>query len=160
MRQVNLVGGEPMLIRQCMDINPTPCPNSVARNIVLSITTNGMVLPEGWLELAAQFRQVTMTFSLDGYGPISEYIRYPSNWSEILENINKFKTLPNAYFCEHDCASLQHASYRRHDPVCDEMKLEFRTISFRGRHTVAHTSCPPAFGKRQPLGFAALCHAQ
>jgi MoaA/NifB/PqqE/SkfB family radical SAM enzyme len=132
-RQVNLVGGEPMLIRQCMDVIRHLVDSGVAKNIVLQVTTNGMVLPDGWLELAAQFRQVTLTFSLDGYGPISEYIRFPSVWTEIQANIDKFMTLKNAYFLVNTTVQVYNMLHVV-DMIrfCDERKIEFRYHFLQG----------------------------
>jgi MoaA/NifB/PqqE/SkfB family radical SAM enzyme len=132
-RQVNLVGGEPMLIAQCMTIIKHLVETGVSKNIVLSVTTNGMVLPDGWLELAASFRNVTLTFSLDGFGPISEYIRYPSVWLDILQNINKIKTLKNAYLLVNTTVQVYNMLHLV-DMIkfCDEMKLEFRYHFLQG----------------------------
>lgn len=126
-RQVNLIGGEPMLIEQCTDVIRHLVDSGHAPQMVLSVTTNGMVIPDGWLELASQFRQVTLTISLDGFGAVSEYIRYPSKWDQIYANILRYKSLPNVYMLVN--ATVQ--TYNMLHVVdlirfCDEIGVEFR----------------------------------
>jgi len=126
-RQVNLIGGEPMLIDQCFEVVRHLVEHDVAKDMVLSVTTNGMVIPEGWLELASKFRQVTLTISLDGYGPVSEYIRFPSKWDQIQANIERYKSLKNAFLL----VNVTVQTYNMlHIPdlirYCDGMGLEFR----------------------------------
>jgi MoaA/NifB/PqqE/SkfB family radical SAM enzyme len=126
-KQVNLIGGEPMLIEQCTDVVRHLVESGNAKHMVLSITTNGMVIPEGWLELASHFRQVTLTISLDGFGPISEYIRYPSKWEQIHANMLKFKALTNAYMLVNATVQIYNMLHVV-DLIrfCDEFGIEFR----------------------------------
>lgn len=126
-RQVNLIGGEPMLIEQCTEVVRHLVESGHAPHMVLSVTTNGMVMPDGWIEMASKFRQVTLTISLDGYGPVSEYIRFPSKWEQIHANMKRYKALPNAYMLVN--ATVQ--AYNMLHVVdlirfCDEMGIEFR----------------------------------
>tara|TARA_B100000575_G_scaffold281470_1_gene272163 strand:- start:2264 stop:3361 length:1098 start_codon:yes stop_codon:yes gene_type:complete len=64
------------------------------KRVHIQITTNGNNWPQKLHEEVAKFKRVKLTISLDGYGKVNEYIRYPSNWTKITNNLLKMKSLP------------------------------------------------------------------
>jgi MoaA/NifB/PqqE/SkfB family radical SAM enzyme len=57
----------------------------------LHYTTNVTVFPDsGWWELWKHFKEVDIQLSIDGIGKRQEYIRHPSNWDDIVENVQKY----------------------------------------------------------------------
>lgn len=92
LRQVNFLGGEPLIIdehyeflRKCIKFN-------VAKRIILSYTTNLTVIKKELKELWEQFRHVSVGVSIDGVGDVNDYIRYPSTWKNVQKNIKKVST--------------------------------------------------------------------
>jgi hypothetical protein len=81
-------GGEPLLsetnfeiLEKLLEKNNTDC--------FINFTTNGSITPSAsQKKLLAKFKNVNFGFSLDGIGPVFEYLRYPLEWSKILENID------------------------------------------------------------------------
>ena len=67
-------------------------------DIILRITTNGMSMSPALLELLSKFKQVQLTFSIDGTDAYNEYLRYPSNWQKIKANVERASTLDNVEF--------------------------------------------------------------
>jgi len=65
------------------------------KNIYIQITTNGNNWPQKLHDEVAKFTKVKLTISLDGYDKVNEYIRYPSNWKKITNNLSKMKSLTN-----------------------------------------------------------------
>ena len=63
--------------------------------ITLRITTNAMNVTTKLIELLEQFMKVEITLSIDGINEYNEYLRYPSNWDKINNNVQKFKSLKN-----------------------------------------------------------------
>jgi MoaA/NifB/PqqE/SkfB family radical SAM enzyme len=81
--ELKLVGGEPLIAKntyKLMEMVPNP------ENTILRIITNGTQNPDKFINLAKKFKQVIINLSIEGVGEVNEYIRYPSNWNEILEN--------------------------------------------------------------------------
>ncbi|MEZ5354223.1 MAG: twitch domain-containing radical SAM protein [Bryobacteraceae bacterium] len=81
-------GGEPMMrpemveaLRQCIE-------SGRAGEIQLTYNTNGTLLPEKVTSLWPQFAGVTLIVSIDGFGPLNEYIRRPSKWRDIDRNLH------------------------------------------------------------------------
>ena len=80
-------GGEPLLsatnfhiLEQLITHNNTEC--------FISFVTNGSVTPSNHqLDLITQFPNKNFCFSIDGVGPVFEYLRYPLKWSTIEKNL-------------------------------------------------------------------------
>jgi pyruvate-formate lyase-activating enzyme len=93
-RAISLVfrGGEPLLsatnfkiLQQLIKHKNTDC--------FVSFTTNGSVeLTQKQKDTLAQFSNINVCFSIDGLGPVFEYLRYPLKWNQILKNLEYYKT--------------------------------------------------------------------
>ena len=90
---VYMAGGEPLIISQhtyflerCIELNR-------ADKIVLEYNTNITVLPARVLELWKQFKQVRIGASVDGFGEMQEYQRWPIKWTHTLKNLQKLDTI-------------------------------------------------------------------
>jgi len=93
---ISVAGGEMFYFKNCKDI----LSKIVEKNIPnFKITTNGTVFNPQHIELLQKIKNLTIRFSLDGTGDRYNFIRYPAKWSEVADNITKFKqALPNAQF--------------------------------------------------------------
>lgn len=90
LKEVLVTGGEPLLIagnkrflKACIDAKR-------ASEMYLDYTTNGTIFDPELVELWKQFENVALKVSIDGLGKINEYIRYPSQWERVLENLMSF----------------------------------------------------------------------
>jgi organic radical activating enzyme len=81
-------GGEPLLsdtnfhiLEKLIEHNNTDC--------FVSFVTNGSIkiLPK-YRELVSRFKNTNFSFSIDGIESVFEYMRYPLQWSQLLENID------------------------------------------------------------------------
>ena len=84
---LHFAGGEPLftpqmatMLKYCIDLG-------VAQNIILTYNTNATKLPMPVLELWKQFKGIRLLCSIDGFGKVNEYIRYPSKWDVIDKNL-------------------------------------------------------------------------
>jgi len=94
-QHVYMAGGEPLMIerhyeflQKCLDAN-------VAKNIILEYNTNLTNVPQRVLDMWLEFKEVRIGASIDGYGDILEYQRYPAKWSAIEKNLRKIDELPS-----------------------------------------------------------------
>jgi MoaA/NifB/PqqE/SkfB family radical SAM enzyme len=99
--ELTLVGGEPLIIKECGHILQQLIDAGVAPRIDLTFTTNGTTTSSPWLKLTQQFRRLNLFFSIDGAGATYEYIRYPARWATLAKNIEFFRRLPNATLGAH-----------------------------------------------------------
>lgn len=88
-----LVGGEPLLIANHIDFLEHCVSSNHANHIELEYNTNLTILPEKILHLWPHFRSVRIGVSLDGVGAVNEYIRYPSSFSKIIQNVRTIESL-------------------------------------------------------------------
>lgn len=88
---LDLRGGESMLIpvikHQLMTL-----PDKVYDNTTLRLQTNGTIYNKEWKHIFEKFNKIEIMISVDGFGPVNEYVRFPSQWHTIEKNIDHFKS--------------------------------------------------------------------
>lgn len=83
--QLTLLGGEPFVDGITFDIIDALIDADLAKNIRLDINTNlTMVTSEKLEKIKNNFREVFIKGSVDGVGEVNNYLRYPSNWNQIV----------------------------------------------------------------------------
>ena len=96
-RRVEFAGGEPLMDPQHYRILDMLKPYGA--NIEIKYATNGTTLGiskgrtvhDYW----THFRSVAVNVSIDGIGPVYEYIRGNGDWCEVVQNIQIIKAIPN-----------------------------------------------------------------
>lgn len=91
---LDIPGGEPLLsgIEQQKQLLKNYIEKDKSKNITLHYTTNATIFPdEEWFDLWKKYKNVEIQLSIDGIENRFEYIRYPAIWTEVLENIKKYK---------------------------------------------------------------------
>ena len=88
-KQLYFTGGEPTLIQENWELIDYLQQTGYSKNIHLMFNTNCTQTPDKLLNTFSYFSKVTITFSVDGYKEVNEYIRYPSKWKEVENNIIK-----------------------------------------------------------------------
>lgn len=92
-REIILAGGEPLLIRQQFDFVKACVEMGEAEHIALRYHTNGTVFPDEMIPYWKRFDRVHFMLSIDGIGDVANYVRYPSDWQQIVANIRRFDGL-------------------------------------------------------------------
>lgn len=92
-QHVYMAGGEPLLIERHYEFLQKCIDRDVAKNIKLEYNTNGTTLPKRVLELWKKFKQVELGVSIDGFGKVVEYQRWPAKWSQLYTNLQKLNNL-------------------------------------------------------------------
>lgn len=83
--RVYVAGGEPTVnqelyrfMEECVGKNKT--------DFDFSIGTNGMIASKKLLNLCKKFNNLTFSVSIDGFGIVNDYLRWPSNFDTIVKN--------------------------------------------------------------------------
>lgn len=92
-KMLSFLGGEPLfekknfqILQELINHNNTSC--------FISMVTNGSVkLSTESLDILAQFKNLNFGLSIDGIGPVFEYLRYPLKWDRLLNNIEIYKKI-------------------------------------------------------------------
>jgi Radical SAM superfamily len=91
-KKVHFNGGEPLLNNDQTDLLEQLDQQGVLGNVFISYNTNGTVWPtDRVIDLWSRARLVKLFFSIDATGNGYEYVRYPGNWNEASENIQRMK---------------------------------------------------------------------
>ena len=86
-------GGEPLLsnIEQHQALLDHYIQTHQAKNISLHYTTNATIFPDPfWIKRWSHFAEIDLQLSIDGIGPQFEYLRYPANWNEVTNNVDRY----------------------------------------------------------------------
>lgn len=87
--RLKILGGEPTLDTQVQIVLDEAI--RIGRDdIYLDITTNLTNVTDRWLESLGRFKDVQLQFSIDGTEKTNEYIRSPSQWVQVEENIRRY----------------------------------------------------------------------
>ena len=92
-QHLRFAGGEPFLTEKLQKFLLNLIALNESKHIGLSFNTNLTLFPEKLIRLFSEFRDVEVSVSLDGYGDLNDYIRYPSRWHQIVENLKMLKAL-------------------------------------------------------------------
>jgi sulfatase maturation enzyme AslB (radical SAM superfamily) len=85
LEQVMIAGGEPTVmpeVYQWLD----DCVKNKRTNFAVELQTNGTKLSSRLKQLITNFDIFNFVFSIDAYGKLNRYIRWPSDWDTIIEN--------------------------------------------------------------------------
>ena len=80
-------GGEPLLIKEHIQILQMIVDEGQARHIELRYNSNQTVIPKKVTDLWMSFGKVTFNCSVEAFGELNDYIRHPSKWREQEKNI-------------------------------------------------------------------------
>jgi hypothetical protein len=103
-KELYFAGGEPLLIPEHYKILEFMVETGASKNCILRYNSNGVELPEKLFELWNHFKQVKFNFSIDAVGDRNDYIRYPSNWRDIVTNLHRLDDTPDHIVVNIACA--------------------------------------------------------
>ena len=95
-REINFLGGEPMIHKEMYNSLDYLIENGYSHNISLKYSTNVTVLKDEFIEKLEKFKFTKIGVSIDAYGKRDEYIRFPSKWKVIEKNLRRYRNnFPN-----------------------------------------------------------------
>ena len=103
-KELYFAGGEPLLIPEHYNILEFMVSEGHAQNCILRYNSNGTELPDRLFELWNHFKLVKFNFSIDAYGLKNDYIRYPSTWDNITNNLHRIDNTPDNVIVNVACA--------------------------------------------------------
>jgi sulfatase maturation enzyme AslB (radical SAM superfamily) len=95
LKQVYFAGGEPLMIREHKWFLEEIIRQGYADKILVRYNTNGLLVDDDIIELWKQFKLVKVGFSIDATDIKNWYIRYPSDWNTIVNNLHKLDNTPD-----------------------------------------------------------------
>lgn len=93
---IHFAGGEPLLIRDHIEILKDLVAKKISSSIRLQFTTNLSKIPSNLLPLLKEFKSTRFCVSVDAGDSANEYIRFPVKNDDIIENFDFLsKELPD-----------------------------------------------------------------
>ena len=92
-RYIEFTGGEPFMIKEHFDLLKRLIERNYAHQIEIHYNTNGTQYPEEAEEIWQYFKHVEVAFSIDDVGARFEYQRTNAVWSEVCDNIARFRDM-------------------------------------------------------------------
>ena len=90
---IEFTGSEPFMIQEHFDMLQGLVDRGLAGNIEIHYNTNGTQWPEHAEAIWSHFKIVEIAFSIDDVGARFEYQRSNAIWTEVIDNIAKFREL-------------------------------------------------------------------
>jgi hypothetical protein len=87
--KIYFTGGEPTINKKHMQILDKIIESGRAPEMSLEYNSNFVAIPNRLLEQWTHFKTVFVGISVDAIGPLATYIRYPSDWNDIEQNVSK-----------------------------------------------------------------------
>lgn len=87
-RRVFMTGGEPTIIKRNLEYIEKIIESGRSKEVELIFTTNATNINSKFVEVGKQFKSVSYNVSIDAVGELAKYIRYPSDWRTIENNLN------------------------------------------------------------------------
>lgn len=97
-KHLRIVGGEPLIINEIIEITDYIIKHGEPENFSLSMSTNGTVFDQRFFENASKLKRLVLGVSLDGMHQLFEYIRFPAKWDQVTKNIERFQTVKGLFF--------------------------------------------------------------
>jgi len=91
-QRIQMVGGEPMLIKKQFDFLEKCIELGEADHIDIEHNSNIVYIPEKAWNLWKHFQCIRFGMSIDGLDKVTEYIRYPSKWNIVESNMKRLDT--------------------------------------------------------------------
>jgi sulfatase maturation enzyme AslB (radical SAM superfamily) len=95
MQQVYMAGGEPLMIERHYDFLQKCIDMGQAEKMSIEYNTNMTNLQPRVIKLWEHFKTVTVGASIDGYGDVNDYQRFPAKWPSVYKNLQVIDGLPS-----------------------------------------------------------------
>jgi MoaA/NifB/PqqE/SkfB family radical SAM enzyme len=96
-RYIEFTGGEPFMIEQHFAMLQGIVDRGIAHQVEIHYNTNGTQYPEQAIKIWQHFKTVEIAFSIDDLGARFEYQRTNAVFSEVEQNLARFKLLREQY---------------------------------------------------------------
>lgn len=98
LKHIKVTGGEPFLHKKFMNFIVQLAELGLAPNIHMEIFTNCTWWPKKVeYDALMQYKQVTISASIDAYGKLNDIIRYPSKWDVVEDTLDKWLAFKHEY---------------------------------------------------------------
>ena len=92
---IKIIGGEPTVAPDMFKLLDRCVDSGHAEHIEISFYTNITKMEDKWLEQLGKFKKAIVNCSLEGMGPMNDYLRPPSRWDSVWQKFDKLVKFSN-----------------------------------------------------------------
>ena len=96
-RYIEFTGGEPFMIDEHFAMLQGIVDRGIAHQVEIHYNTNGTQYPAQAEHIWRHFKTVEIAFSIDDVGPRFEYQRSNAVWTQVCDNLDRFRDLKEIY---------------------------------------------------------------
>ena len=96
-RYIEFTGGEPFMIDEHFAMLQGIVDRGIAHQVEIHYNTNGTQYPAQAEHIWKHFKTVEIAFSIDDVGPRFEYQRSNAVWTQVCDNLDRFRDLKEIY---------------------------------------------------------------
>jgi hypothetical protein len=105
-KRISLLGGEPLFDPKTFEILEQLIHHKNT-NCFVSLVTNGSIeLKQTQLDILSKFTDLNICISIDGVGPVFEYLRWPAKWDVLIKNLKTYKQITKNISISYTISSL------------------------------------------------------
>jgi len=93
LKMLSLLGGEPLYEKKNFDLLEHLLDTGNDQLFISMITNGSVVLSDRQKRILSKFKNVNFSVSIDGVGPVFEYLRFPLKWDQLNQNLQFFKEI-------------------------------------------------------------------
>lgn len=90
LKAIKYLGGEPFVTPQVWDLFEFLDKHNLLKNMHFICNTNATYFPSKFLPYFKKLKKLSVELSIDGIGPVNEYIRHGKSWNVIYETIQSW----------------------------------------------------------------------
>ena len=114
--ELKLVGGETLALPQNYQMMDKAIEMGVSKQMKIVMTTNATLTPKmgkhgDVFDYVPYFKDCQMNISVECWGEKNNYIRFPSKWEKIMENVKRFSKMPRTEILFATCVSSLNVGY-------------------------------------------------
>lgn len=87
LRKIYIAGGEPFLMKTHYDFLKKLIEKGISKKVIVQYNSNITALPKFLWNTWKNFKRVDLGVSVDGFGHVNDFIRFPSKWKQIEKNL-------------------------------------------------------------------------
>lgn len=95
LKQVYFAGGEPLMIKEHKLFLEEIIRQGYADKILIRYNSNGLLVDDEIIEIWKKFKRVKFAVSIDAVGERNYYIRFPTDWDILTNNLRKLDNTPD-----------------------------------------------------------------
>lgn len=122
---LTLLGGEPLYEKKNFQVLERLLELGNDRCFISMVTNGSVALSDEYKKILSKFKNLNFCVSIDGTGPVFEYVRYPLDWSLLEPNLKFFRELTTFVSANYTLSNLNVLYHNQTVAWFAEQKIEY-----------------------------------